>query len=66
MKPSGGALYWRRFAEDEKLGTPVRVTTTSHGYTIFWKRHSESRPYVGGMRKKKKLVADLQRWIDGR
>jgi hypothetical protein len=65
-KPSGGEVYWRRFADEEKLGTPLEAFATPSGYTIIWKHKIVKMPFVGGVRRKTKLVADLQRWINGR
>lgn len=63
-KPSGGEIYWRRYAAEEQLGKPVRVVPTDTGYRIVWPRKVIDTPFVGGIRRKRKLIADIQRWIN--
>lgn len=62
-KPSGGEQYWRRYAAERHLGPPCSVEQREHGYRIAWPDHTVSVPFVGGIRKLRRLVDDLQRWI---
>lgn len=62
-KPTGGLKYWQRYANEHGFGVPDSVEQeTPWGYRIRWGDYSVYTPFVGGPRKLKKLVAELQAW----
>jgi hypothetical protein len=65
LKTTGALTYWQRYATQHRLGNPTKVEDTGSGYAITFKSKRIDTPYVGGVRKKRHLILEIQRWIDG-
>ena len=65
-KRSGGEIYWRRYAEEKVLGRPTKIEQTVSGYAISFKSKRIETPFVGGVVRLRRLITDIQRWIDER